>query len=275
LGDTGLGSCGDLADSIATDFNVLSLGFLDPELLAAGAGASTNVTDLLRVTTWAQGKGMSVVWSMGGISMESHWTPALANGGAAKIAAEMGALANKYNIGWELDCEDDTSHEADFNALIGTYRTIVPAGDAVKTLTVNVAGSSYRPDPTSGYLCWIGNVAKNPANLHNIDRVVVMVGNNVTSDAAWHQFWEPSILAYGNARTVLSRKLDTPKCGVADVGTTAQYVNSSGLAGMFTWGVSACKVSCSDCLGQEQWDTAQKQGQCSALEAASKVVMGV
>ena len=62
----------------------------------------------------------------------------------------MGALANQYNVGWELDCEDDVSHEADFNAIIAGFRTSVPVGDAVKTMTLNVAGSSYRPDPTSG-----------------------------------------------------------------------------------------------------------------------------
>jgi hypothetical protein len=261
-------------DSIATDFNVLSLGFVDPSLLTAGGGAATNVTDLLRVTTWAQSKGMSVVWSIGGIAMKTKWAAALANGGAKKMAAEMGALANKYNIGWELDCEDDASREVDFNTIISSYRSVVPAGDAVKTLTLNVAGSSYRPDPTSGYLCWIGNVAKNPANLHALDRIVIMVGNNVTSDSAWHAFWNPSIVAYGAARTVLSRKLDTPRCGVADVGTTAQYIKGQGLAGMFTWGLSACNVSCTDCLGQEAWTNAQAAGQCAGLEAASKLVMG-
>jgi hypothetical protein len=66
LGDTGLAGCGQLADSIAEDFNVLSVGFVDPQLMAQGGGAATKVPDLLNVTKWAQAKGMSVVWSIGG-----------------------------------------------------------------------------------------------------------------------------------------------------------------------------------------------------------------
>jgi hypothetical protein len=272
LGKKGLDTCGPLADSLATDFNTLSLGFLDPKLVAQGGGVAVGVPDLITTTQWAQAKGMHVVWSIGGISLKDNWTPALASGGAARMAAEMGALANKYNVGWELDCEDDTDHSTDYNALIADYRTIVPAGDAVKTLTLNVAGSSYRGD-SSGYLGWIGAVAKNPANRATLDRVIVMVGANVTSDAAWRQFWTPSIAAYGATRTILSRKIATPRCGVSDIGTTAAYIKSAGLGGMFTWAISACHEACSDCLSQTQWDTDQKAGQCNGLESASKSVM--
>jgi hypothetical protein len=273
LGNKGLDDCGALSASIASDFNTLSLGFLDPVLVAQGGGASvTGVKDLLKVTTWAQAKGMSVTWSIGGIALKKQWGPALSNGGAAAMAAEMGALANAHKIGWELDCEDDTDHSADYNALIAKYRTVVPKGDPVKTLTINVAGSSYRGD-SSGYLGWIGKVAKDPVNVATLDRVIVMVAANVTSDAAWRQFWTPSVQAYGAARTLVSRKIDTPRCGVADIGTTASYVVSTGLAGMFTWGVAACHTDCSDCLSQQKWASAQAAGQCKGLETASKLVM--
>ena len=66
---------------------------------------------------------------------------------------------------------------------------------------------SYRRDPTSGYLTWIGNVAANPFNNANLDRVIVMVNDKPTPQADWLPFWMPSLTAYAAKRVLVSRKV--------------------------------------------------------------------
>jgi len=143
-------------------FNVLNLAFVNPvDLLRSADGIPKGMSG--SIIQYLQGKGVTVVLSIGGASYSPLWDTALSSN-AAQLARNAASVAQKYNVGIEIDYEQDSSAQlANLDTFVKTYRSIIPyeAGNSPSPkslLTIDLgAGTGYLTQLSKSTSTWLSN----------------------------------------------------------------------------------------------------------------------
>jgi len=143
-------------------FNILNLAFVNPiTLLNSADGIPKGMTSTL--IQYLQGKGITVVLSIGGASYSPLWDQALGSS-ASQLGKNAAAVAQKYNVGIEIDYEQDSSSQlANLDTFVKAFRAVNPFESGnnpspKSILTIDLgAGTGFLTQLSKQTSTWLSN----------------------------------------------------------------------------------------------------------------------
>ncbi|EGR29877.1 hypothetical protein IMG5_146500 [Ichthyophthirius multifiliis] len=247
--------------------NIAILSFLDPLELEVSTNLPQEFLDSLAQISVQRKDNFYVMLSIGGWDFQNRFLQA----NPTKVAQNAAYIAQKYNIGIELDSESDNTKNW-INEFIQTFRKIIPKNNnnqMSSVLTINTGASP-------GAFPNVEQAALD--NIELLNWVNVMVYDPEQSPDN-RMYWNQHKLQ-GNQMTVARNLVNTCE-DLASLEQTLQYKkNQQDVKGILFWaalspntcdlaqeGAQNCGTSCRDCTGgigsKGNW-------QCRAIQEACK-----